>query len=1251
MKPRACAKLAGYFLLLLQMGIQLSAGKEVGQNLQQENLVAWCIVPFDAKKRGPAERAQMLVDLGIRRCAYDWRNEHIPQFEQEIIEYKKHGIEFFAFWGGHEKAFELFEKYDLHPQIWTMVGKVGEGSQEEKIEAAANKLEAVAKRTVELGCKLGIYNHGGWSGESKNMVAVCKRLRKRGYAHVGIVYNWHHGHEHIKDWGESLKLMQPFLHCLNINGMNANAAPKILTLAQGEHEMAMLKTILESGYDGPIGILDHQMQLDSKEVLADNLAGLKWLKKEIQKPGSGGKPPIPKAKKVSMKPPVAAIISTPMFVPSVNENFGKALARGMMVKANADRREPPITVECRVKIRDRSNYNILVASDKKASNAHWEIFTMKGSGELTVYLPGATPDHVRSKKVITDDHWHSVAMHYAADHVQLWVDGKVVANQKIQLKPNRKVVPGGVAFGQLVEGEFGGAVVIDEVRIRRGIHDDLGKITKQPFQSNAENVIVYRNFDDLQTPAPLVIFNRKPLEPQANPYWKESINRDRIYDFYAKQALHYGSSKAPSILPPFPGLDGGIDGHWGNQNDQDTWKDGRIRKMDHGSAISGVFRGAGKTIARAVSVDLGNAVNAVFDQDSLRFELAWKGALVKWSDVRRGLMHGIPMGGEEQVAMVHIASPAADAVYLGMYRVGKQVVFSYRENGQVKYRTASVVNGKVVESVTNKPQAGTAQWPERVETKGKLGEGQPYAIDTLTLPYKNPWNALFFVSGLDFLSENRIAICTMYGDVWIADVSGEDLSKLTWKRFAGGLHQPLGLKVKDGVIHVMCRDQLVALHDINGDDEADFYQCVFNIQKTSPGGHSFITGLQQDDQGRWYFASGNEGVCRVSADGKKLKVLGSGLRNPNGLGISPSGDVVLSSVQEGNWTPASAICDVSRGGHFGAGGPKPDYVPAMLYLPRGVDNSSGGQVYIDSGRWGPVSKNWVHFSGGFATHFLVLREVIGETSQAAAIVLSGEFLSGSHRGRFSPYDGQLYVGSAQGWGNYGVADGALQRVRYTGGAYPYPTKYQTQENGILLTFAEPQTAEVADIKRWFAQQWNYLYGPGYGSAEYSVKNPGKKGHDQLEIRSVHRIGDGRQIFIEIPQLQPVNQFQLHFAGTRRIEIFATIHQLGEPYTDFPGYEKITKTGSTGLSINTVAELTPAALMSACATCHHPTKRVVGPPFSEIRQRYANNPDGIVKWAMNPENKNPELPPMPSFNFLGKEKLKIIAKKILSGGGE
>ena len=70
--------------------------------LDSDNLVAWCIVPFDAKKRGPAERAEMIKRLGLQRVAYDWRAEHVATFEQEIQEYQRRGIDYFAFGSWHD---------------------------------------------------------------------------------------------------------------------------------------------------------------------------------------------------------------------------------------------------------------------------------------------------------------------------------------------------------------------------------------------------------------------------------------------------------------------------------------------------------------------------------------------------------------------------------------------------------------------------------------------------------------------------------------------------------------------------------------------------------------------------------------------------------------------------------------------------------------------------------------------------------------------------------------------------------------------------------------------------------------------------------------------------------------------------------------------------------------------------------------------------------------------------------------------
>ena len=89
------------------------------------------------------------------------------------------------------------------------------------------QLLPLVERTATMKCKLGLYNHGGWGGEPENLVAVCKALREQHKAdHVGIVYNLHHGHDHIHDFAKALAAMQPYLLCLNLNGMTTDGDKK-----------------------------------------------------------------------------------------------------------------------------------------------------------------------------------------------------------------------------------------------------------------------------------------------------------------------------------------------------------------------------------------------------------------------------------------------------------------------------------------------------------------------------------------------------------------------------------------------------------------------------------------------------------------------------------------------------------------------------------------------------------------------------------------------------------------------------------------------------------------------------------------------------------------------------------------------------------------------------------------------------------------------------------------------------------------
>src|SRR5262249_6382533 len=115
---------------------------------------------------------------------------------------------------------------------------------------------------------------------------------------------------------------------------------------------------------------------------------------------------------------------------------------------------------------------------------------------------------------------------------------------------------------------------------------------------------------------------------------------------------------------------------------------------------------------------------------------------------------------------------------------------------------------------------GPARWPA-LETAGRVATGAgPLEIDTLTVPYDNPWNALMFLSGVDSAGDGTAFVCSIHGDVWKITGIDDKLQKLTWKRFATGLYQPLGLKVVNDQVYVLGRDQITRLHDENGDGEA-----------------------------------------------------------------------------------------------------------------------------------------------------------------------------------------------------------------------------------------------------------------------------------------------------------------------------------------------------------------------------------------------------------------------------------------------
>ncbi len=433
------------------------AGPPDAKLLDRGNLVAWCIVPFDAKKRSPEERVAMLKKLGFKKYAYDWRAEHLPTFDREVTELQKAGIELTAIWfpanlGADAQALlAVVKKHKLKTQLWITMGDPGGKKHKDKVEAAAKVIRPIAEEADKLGCTVALYNHGGWFGEPENQLVIIDDLKLK---NVGIVYNQHHGHDHLDRFPELLKKMLPHLYVLNLNGMvkdGEKLGQKILPLGQGDLDLGLLKVVVASGYKGPIGILGHTND-DAEERLLDNLDGFNWLLPQLDGKAAG---PKPKPRTMTSAPSLAG-------------------ASGWVAAGKPEYRTPPITVEVRAKIDGKVGYNILVASDTKPSASHWELFTWPQTGHLTVYMPGMKPDHVKSEADVCDKKFHNIAMQYEANRVRLFVDGKKVADQDVQ-RIGKSELPGALAFGRLVEGGIGMEGELDRVRFSKGIVEPSDK--------------------------------------------------------------------------------------------------------------------------------------------------------------------------------------------------------------------------------------------------------------------------------------------------------------------------------------------------------------------------------------------------------------------------------------------------------------------------------------------------------------------------------------------------------------------------------------------------------------------------------------------------------------------------------------------------------------------------------------------------------------------------------------------------------
>ena len=483
-------------------------------------------------------------------------------------------------------------------------------------------------------------------------------------------------------------------------------------------------------------------------------------------------------------------------------------------------------------------------------------------------------------------------------------------------------------------------------------------------------------------------------------------------------------------------------------------------------------------------------------------------------------------------------------------------------------------------------EGGPGISPETFEVEAQLDSSKKaWLVDQVPLPpalKDSPYKSKVRMSDIDFFSDgNRGLLSTWDGDIWM--VSGlKDFKKLTWKRYATGFFEPLGLKIVNDVPHISGRDGIYKTYDLNNDGEADKFEVFNNDVYLSNNFHEFQFGLETDKEGNFYFAKAspvrpggrgfdkilphNGAFVKISADGNRLYTIGTGLRAPGGIGIGPNGEITTGE-NEGTWQPCCKInfYQPENGTPFfgvedSRQENKSEFTEPLCYLPMSVDNSGGGQIWVpENAKIGIAAGELIHLSYGQSAIYHVLRQKVADGFyQGGVAKLPVKLSSSAQRAVFHP-EGSMYVVGFRGWQTNAANEAGLQRIRRNAKEVnPLPTAMEVTKEGIQLTFDVELDDELAnDPTSFTAQRWKYIRGPQYGSGQFSVDNPDKateaaalkkeskkvRKRDTVKITAAKLGADKKSVLLTVEGHKPSQQFKLDYdlESADGDELIGTIH--------------------------------------------------------------------------------------------------------------
>ena len=470
-------------------------------------------------------------------------------------------------------------------------------------------------------------------------------------------------------------------------------------------------------------------------------------------------------------------------------------------------------------------------------------------------------------------------------------------------------------------------------------------------------------------------------------------------------------------------------------------------------------------------------------------------------------------------------------------------------------------------------QPAGKRWEKKVSLSiNETKKNDALNFEPIPLPLANPYQRAVRAAGIDFFKDGRIALVTFDGDVWIGEGLRPGSKEVHWSRFASGLHEPLGLRLRKEDIFVFDRNGLWRLHDRDGNGEADYHELFCSQIDQTAETREFASALEVEKDGSFLVCKpGQTGstigrssstILRISPDGNKVTRLAHGFRQPY-LGYDPVTGQIAASDQQGHYVPSTPVDFVKKGAFYGHPNEPADkdklITPPLTWIPHQECGSAAAIIWMRKSKMGPLANQPVLLSFNPPRLFQIHAEVNEFVAQGGVTPLPIPLDEPLLKAAINPADGLLYLTGFNVWGTKAKGKTFLGRVRPNPKrTWTVPTHAQVAKRGIFLRFATPLDLKSASEPTFYeVRRWNYKRTPNYGSPHYKLD--GTTGTETLVVASVKVSKDKQAVFLGIPDMREVMQIEVGYKmsamGGAQIQnkTFLTAHLLHKMVLDERGF--------------------------------------------------------------------------------------------------